>query len=730
VKMDQAAIARYNRVDVSKTVTAPSLGLTEDLDKLKPYISAVDRSAPTPKDKKLTKSLTSFINNENPQADPEETTLRQKVVSDLSILVNSWVVDTLRKKGVPESEAKLGGKLFVSGSYRLGVDTAKDDIDTICAAPRYIDRNDFFSEEEGGFTYRLRKVPGITHVMPIREAVVPIIEVVWHGTDLDVLFAKIERSEVPPLSQILDDSILKGLDDATTKSINGPRVTELLVKLIPNPSTFALVLRCIRLWAKRRGLYSNKMGFLGGVNWAILVAFVCQLFPTASPARLLQKFFSLYQEWKWPTEIRLCHPYEVEDLDMKQWDPTVDRSEKYHVMPIITPAYPCQNSSYNVSHSTLDIMLEEFKRGKEIVKDICDKPWDENRSSDEWAELFVPNEFFLRFGTYVVVQATAADDDMLHAWVGYIESRIRKLVEVLQRAPLRKIFPFPKKVPYTPIEPKVLETTEDAGKSEAKNSLEGKDDSNDAELESKQEESEPKEGVKIATEKSLEVSQTANAEKMEAETKEAIGEEESKTKYTRWYIGILRHPVRSATRKRLDFSWDAKSWVMSLKMWNGYKPEMGAEVKLVKWTDLPDQPEIFPDGKENAITSRKMWVKKIAAEQAEVRAQGIGGSTHHRTWTAKQTPRKGSAKPEEEKSESKEAHNGEEIIDESKVDAGIDSNVINVKGEDEEEQSLLMKRIRDENMMNKMDKKVRVMKNFKDLERVSGYIDTLQPLGL
>jgi len=41
--------------------------------------------------------------------------------------------------------------------------------------------------------------------------------------------------------------------------------------------------RCIRLWAKKRGLYSNKMGFFGGINCNLLVCFVCQLYPQARP---------------------------------------------------------------------------------------------------------------------------------------------------------------------------------------------------------------------------------------------------------------------------------------------------------------------------------------------------------------------------------------------------------------------------------------------------------------
>ena len=47
------------------------------------------------------------------------------------------------------------------------------------------------------------------------------------------------------------------------------------------------------------------LGCLGGVNWAILVAFVVQRYPNAPPSVLLSKFFLMYHRWKWPNHVSL-----------------------------------------------------------------------------------------------------------------------------------------------------------------------------------------------------------------------------------------------------------------------------------------------------------------------------------------------------------------------------------------------------------------------------------------
>lgn len=85
---------------------------------------------------------------------------------------------------------------------------------------------------------------------------------------------------------------------------------------------------------------------------------------------LVSRFFRVYTQWRWPNPVMLC-AIEEGSLGLPVWDPRRNPKDRYHLMPIITPAYPSMNSSYNVSSSTLRVMMEEFHRGNEICE-ACD----------------------------------------------------------------------------------------------------------------------------------------------------------------------------------------------------------------------------------------------------------------------------------------------------------------------------------------------------------------------
>ena len=157
----------------------------------------------------------------------------------------------------------------------------------------------------------------------------------------------------------------------------------------------------------------------------MLVARTCQLYPNAIASTLVRKFFLVFSEWEWPNPVLLKEP-EERNLNLPVWDPRVNPSDRYHLMPIITPAYPQQNSTYNVSVSTRMVMIEEFKQGLAITHEIL-------LSKAEWSKLFEAPSFFQKYKHYIALLASAPTEKQHLEWVGLVESKIRILVGSLEK---------------------------------------------------------------------------------------------------------------------------------------------------------------------------------------------------------------------------------------------------------------------------------------------------------
>uniref|UniRef100_A0A7S2WGQ5 Poly(A) polymerase n=1 Tax=Mucochytrium quahogii TaxID=96639 RepID=A0A7S2WGQ5_9STRA len=558
------------------------------MERFIPNYTELDAQRGDEHDLHLTELLKSYLADVAPLETKSEREVRIALLQDMIEMLNAWVLRKLEEKHIvfEGEENELAGRVFVSGSYRLGVNTRGSDIDTICVVPVSLSREEFFDEEDG-FIADLRKKSGVTYVNPVQSRV-PIIEVVWNDIELDVLCAVMATNHVPqsPMD-LMEDTCLIDVDEVSRTCLNGPRVTELMIKLVPNTETFKLCLRAIRLWSKVRGTYSNKMGFLGGVNWALLVAFACQLFPQATPSRLLAKFFNLYSVWKWPTEIRLCREYEVEGMDAEQWAP---RSGQ--LMPIITPAYPCMNSSYNVTRYNLQIMSQEFARGKRFVMSLQKRNRAEKITDFKaWGPLFAKSDFFTRYKTYIVIKATCTDEDVLSKWGGWVEARIRRLVEELDRFSFKEIYPFPAKFSH--------------------------------------------EDVKIPFE---------GKRKPRGKTED---DEEKKLYASYWYVGFEPHPINSTRAgKAIDLSHAAVAWSSQVKAWDQRTDEMDICLMVTQWKYLPDDPKIFPEGKKTAFLAHKKRMRIVRAEHDQIKRQSVVYTEHDDDKTKTKTDAE--AAPEDE----------------------------------------------------------------------------------
>ncbi|KAM7368172.1 hypothetical protein PAMP_014418 [Pampus punctatissimus] len=312
---------------------------------------------------------------------------RENVLKRLESLYKEWLKQLCEEMNLPESiTEKVGGKIVPFGSYHLGVHTKDADIDALCVGPGFIERKVFFTS----FFEKLK-----VQEEAIEEAFVPVIKLSYDGVEIDLVFARVALKSIPENLNFRDNNLVKGINKHCVRSLNG------------------------------RNIYSNTLGFLGGVSWAILVARVCQLYPHATASTLVSKFFKVFSNWEWPIpvllkEVKGCY------FNYPVWNPMVNVSDRCHLMPIITPAYPQQNSTFNVTPSSLAIMMEEMRQGHIITEEIQQK-------KANWSKLFETPNFFEKYQHYIVLQVSAATDKQHLEWVGLVESKIRLLVGILER---------------------------------------------------------------------------------------------------------------------------------------------------------------------------------------------------------------------------------------------------------------------------------------------------------
>lgn len=377
---------------------------------------------PTSQELVLNDSLIAELKSRGSFETEAETRKRIDVLNILQKLTEEFVYSVSKNKNMSEGMAKdAGGKIFTFGSYRLGVHGPGSDIDTLVVVPKHVSREDFFDV----FPSILKNRKELEEIAPVPEAFVPIIKMEFAGISIDLIYAKLDLSKVPRDLKLDDKNLLRNLDERDLRSLNGTRVTDEILTLVPKPTVFKHALRCIKIWAKQRAIYANVFGFPGGVAWAMLVARICQLYPNAVGAVIVEKFFHIYSQWSWPQPV-LLKPIEDGPLQVRVWNPKLYQQDRLHRMPVITPAYPSMCATHNITSSTQKIIMEEFKRGTEIMTQIIS-------SKKSWSDLLQRHNFFFRYKFYLCIVASTKDNYEEHIkWAGFIESKLRLLVQKLE----------------------------------------------------------------------------------------------------------------------------------------------------------------------------------------------------------------------------------------------------------------------------------------------------------
>mmetsp|Transcript_52145 Transcript_52145/g.117421 ORF Transcript_52145/g.117421 Transcript_52145/m.117421 type:complete len:533 (-) Transcript_52145:40-1638(-) len=423
---DNAAEERRQGEDIRLGVTDPiSLGL------------------PTPAELALNEQLLEEMRRDAPMETPEGLRHRRAVLVELQRVVAQWVFEVSVQHGMDDMTAKMAGaKIFTFGSYRLGVIGPGSDIDALCVTPQHLTRESFFQV----LVAKLQEHPDVQELSPVPDAYVPIIKMKLSDVDIDLLFGRVCLQQVPEhLENLSDDNLLRNLDDGMVRSLNGCRVADQILALVPDPVTYKDTLRLVKLWAKRRSIYSNVLGFFGGITWAILVARVCQLFPHFCAAALVKRFFRVYDRWNWKAPVLLCPIREESSVTglmaFKVWNPKKYPKDRLHLMPIITPAFPSMNSTYNVSESTKRILMQEFARGSKIAAQV-------QQGKCQWAEVYKPLPFFTQHKHFLHMEVFARSMQVFTKWTGWVESKLRHLVKQLEQLPEVQVRPLADQIKF------------------------------------------------------------------------------------------------------------------------------------------------------------------------------------------------------------------------------------------------------------------------------------------
>ncbi|EGV63297.1 polynucleotide adenylyltransferase [Yamadazyma tenuis] len=377
---------------------------------------------PSPKEITLNDQLIAELKARGSFESEQATRKRVEILNLFQKLVQEFVHKVSKSKNMSEGMAKdAGGKIFTFGSYRLGVYGPGSDIDTLVVVPKHVTREDFFSV----FESIVRERPELEEITSVPDAFVPIIKIEFDGISIDLICATLNVPQVP-LNMTLDDkNLLRNLDERDMRALNGTRVTDEILQLVPKPTVFKHALRCIKMWAQARAVYGNVFGFPGGVAWAMMVARICQLYPNAVGAVIVDKFFNIYTKWNWPQPV-LLKPIEDGPLQVKVWNPRLYTNDRNHRMPIITPAYPSMCATHNITSSTQKVILSELVKGVDIVGDI-------KLGKRTWSDLFQRHDFFFRYKFYLcIVVGTKANEEEHSKWSGFVESKLRLLVQKLE----------------------------------------------------------------------------------------------------------------------------------------------------------------------------------------------------------------------------------------------------------------------------------------------------------
>ncbi|KAK6360888.1 hypothetical protein TWF730_007003 [Orbilia blumenaviensis] len=392
---------------------------------------------PLPETNLLDSDLISLLKENSCFPTPLEAAMRYQAIASLTACLNGFPDLTTP---LTTTETTFSLRLVPVGSFGLGTYTSNSDTDILAIGS--ISTPLFWRIAK----QRIKKFRGTSIDSPDLSA-------------SDALSIKIVRyvdATIPMLILLIGDkiridlqyttavSVLTNFDTIPMQPLNSPlwnltvptlkklqawRDLLFLLSRVPNLAKYRLAYRFIKLWAEKKGVYSSKFGFFGGVHISLLLARVSMLLPpSATASQLIVAFFTHYGNTKWDSEI-ISMPGTGKILRYQR--ATRDK------MVILTINTPVINVAANATIHTVRTLSSELEKASakfEIDASFADVAG--NFGNDELKEIPVGvGEFLEGYNRYIKVdvQFWGLNRQGGRALVGWVESRLVGLLVELGR---------------------------------------------------------------------------------------------------------------------------------------------------------------------------------------------------------------------------------------------------------------------------------------------------------
>jgi poly(A) polymerase Pap1/uncharacterized protein (UPF0248 family)/exonuclease III len=320
------------------------------------------------------------------------------------------------------------------GSYCMDTYFADSDVDMLAigsVAPQV-----FFELA----TTRLRDSDDGFKSVHFVNSLVSIVEVCVLGIKFDLQYCQapelLERYHAKASSSslstlVFDVSLVSSLSPSSIRPLNTYRDTAYVLNSVPDLASFRTSHRYISLYLKRRGLYSAKFGYLGGIHLSLMLNRVVKLVAVnaghdrkLSPATVIRTFFAYYASFNWARD-NITDPSLVNHRDVSR-----SPRDSIFIYSIHTPtARP--NVASSCTSLTARTLTREFSLASERLQ------------HGDWQWCILPKEtgisdFLNGFGAFVRLDVDVWDvddnsGDKVREMIGGLESKFPRLMVALGR---------------------------------------------------------------------------------------------------------------------------------------------------------------------------------------------------------------------------------------------------------------------------------------------------------